>query len=527
MNALQNPILRGFNPDPSIVRVGNDYYIATSTFEWFPGVQIHHSNNLSDWELIGHPLDSTTLLDMKGVPDSCGVWAPCLTHDGERFHLVYSIIKSFDGVWKDTPNYLTTSKDITGPWNDPVFLGSYGFDGSMFHDDDGRKWFLSMLVDHRKGLFFGGIVMQEYDLVEKRLVGPVHHIFKGTSLGITEGPHLYKIYGYYYLLTAEGGTDYGHAVTIARSENITGSYEMHPENPILHHGFQTDHVLQRTGHGDLVWDAEGACFMVFLAGRPLKKNRRCTLGRETCIEKITWHNGWPYLSNRSKVARAVVTELPESVSNRKDEFLNFSKDALSIHYQSLRIPISKDWLWHDHKSGVLRIKGRESLSSTFEQSLIARRVQHFEIDYTARMKFQPTSFQNMMGLVCYYNTGHYYYLHVYGDEDEVSRWLNVICCDNFDTSELLASPLKISSEEIGLRILWKYDQLTFLVEGETGGWQDLGIMADASILSDDYVRDGGKQYRAAFTGSFVGVACQDLTGMGQSGAVLSLEYKEL
>lgn len=163
MVKVRNPIIRGFNPDPSIIRVGKDFYIATSTFEWFPGVQIHHSKNLADWRLIKRPLNRKSQLDMLGVPDSCGVWAPCLSHYEDTFYLIYSNVKSFDGIWKDTPNYLVTTQDISDEWSDPIFIDSSGFDGSLFHDYDGRKWYSSMITDHRKGKFFGGIILQEYD----------------------------------------------------------------------------------------------------------------------------------------------------------------------------------------------------------------------------------------------------------------------------------------------------------------------------------------------------------------------------
>jgi xylan 1,4-beta-xylosidase len=176
MNTITNPILKGFNPDPSILRVNDDYYIATSTFEWFPGVQIHHSKDLINWELIAHPLNRISQLDMKGVPDSCGVWAPCLSYDNGTFYLVYSNVKSFAGVWKDTPNYLVTTKNIRGEWSESVFLDSSGFDGSLFHDADGRKWYLSMRVDHRKGKMFGGIVLREFDTILQKLVGEVFYL---------------------------------------------------------------------------------------------------------------------------------------------------------------------------------------------------------------------------------------------------------------------------------------------------------------------------------------------------------------
>ena len=188
---LQNPILKGFNPDPSILRVGEDFFIATSTFEWFPGVQIHHSKDLVNWRLLTRPLTRKSQLDMRGNGNSAGIWAPCLTHDGEKFHLIYTDVKhwSTTGSFKDTHNYLVTAEHIEGPWSEPIYLNSSGFDPSLFHDDDGRKWLLNMLWDHRPGHHpFAGIVLQEYDPVKQKLVGPIKNIFTGTSLKVTEGP---------------------------------------------------------------------------------------------------------------------------------------------------------------------------------------------------------------------------------------------------------------------------------------------------------------------------------------------------
>lgn len=140
---VENPVLTGFNADPSIIRVGKDYYIATSTFEWFPGVQIHHSGDLAHWELLTQPL---TGVDLRGIPSSGGIWAPCLSWYDGTFYLVYTIVRSYRGMYKDTHNYLVTAKDIMGPWSEPVYLQSMGFDPSLFHDEDGRKWLLSMRI---------------------------------------------------------------------------------------------------------------------------------------------------------------------------------------------------------------------------------------------------------------------------------------------------------------------------------------------------------------------------------------------
>ena len=295
---IRNPILPGFNPDPSIVRVGDDYYIATSTFEWFPGVQIHHSRDLVHWRLLTRPLNRASQLNMLGDPDSCGVWAPCLSYADGLFWLIYTDVKRYGRTTvggasgaslRDFHNYLVTSPRIDGDWSDPIYLNSSGFDPSLFHDEDGRKYLVNMLWDHRPGNNrFAGIVLQEYSAKERKLVGERINIFKGTPLGFTEAPHLYKRNGWYYLLTAEGGTGWGHAVTMARSRKITGPYELHPDTYILSARHRPDVELQRAGHADLVETQNGETYMVYLCGRPLRNRGRCTLGRETAIQKMIW-----------------------------------------------------------------------------------------------------------------------------------------------------------------------------------------------------------------------------------------------
>jgi xylan 1,4-beta-xylosidase len=204
MDQIVNPILPGFNPDPSICRKGDDYYIATSTFEWFPGVQIHHSKDLMHWQLLTRPLVRTSQLDMVGNPNSGGIWAPCLTYADGLFWLIYTDVKSLKGAFKDTHNYLVTASDINGPWSEPVYLNASGFDPSLFHDDDGRKWLVNMLWDFRPNRNkFAGIVLQEYSVFQKKLIGPIKNIFKGTKIAVTEGPHLYKRNELYYLLTRQ------------------------------------------------------------------------------------------------------------------------------------------------------------------------------------------------------------------------------------------------------------------------------------------------------------------------------------
>lgn len=433
MNMITNPILTGFNPDPSICRVGDDFYIATSTFDWFPGVQIHHSRDLVHWHLLTRPLTRVSQLNMKGNPDSCGVWAPNLTYKDGMFYLVYTDVKRFDGRWKDTHNYLVTATEIDGEWSDPIYLNSSGFDPSLFHDEDGRAWVPNLLVDHRKGKFFGGIVLQEYSYREHRLIGEVYYIFPGTALGVTEGPVLFKCNGWYYLITAEGNEP---QVQIEA-----------PDLPVCR------------------WEA-----------------------------------------------------LPERC--------DFEDETMPIDFQSLRVPMDETWVSLRKRSGFLSIKGRESLCSTHHQSMIARRQQDFNFTATTRLEFQPDTFQQMAGLAYYYNTRHFYYLFMSWEESLNSYVLNIFVNDDNRWSEPLPEYIRLEKGEVWLRATVQREKLNFSysIDGDT--WQEIGGTLDASIISDDYVCNKF-EYKAAFTGAFIGICCQDVSGRGKWAYFDSFEYKPL
>jgi len=535
---IQNPVLRGFNPDPAICRVGDDYYIATSTFEWFPGCQIHHSRDLRHWQLVARPLDRVSQLDMQGTPDSCGVWAPCLTYSDGHFYLVYSIVRSFQGVWKDLSNYLVTSTDIQGPWSQPIYLNSSGFDPSLFHDDDGRSWLLNMLVDHRQRKLFGGIVVQEYDKTAQQLLGDPCPIFAGTEHGCTEGPHLYSRNGYYYLLTAEGGTGYEHGMTVARSRSIFGPYEVHPANPLISSRHAPEAYLQKTGHGGLVRTQNDEWYTSFLSARPLTTRGRCITGRETALERIVWRDDdWPYLASGAQVARQQVEapDLPDYPFAVKDERLEFDTPEIDIHFQALRVPLTPDWVNQSERPGYLRLYGRESLSSCFEQSLLARRVQAHSTETSTSVQFAPETFQQMAGLVCYYNSAHYHYLHISGDAfaartagQPARKFINVSSADAGQVSEALPAGLEITGiDTVYMKADYNGAALQFYFALVPGEWQAIGPVMDGSILSDDYVQHSGNgDFYPAFTGAFVGLCCQDLSGKNRHADFAFFTYQE-
>jgi xylan 1,4-beta-xylosidase len=533
---IRNPILPGFNPDPSIVRVGEDYYIATSTFEWFPGVQIHHSRNLAHWRLLTRPLRRASQLNMLGDPDSCGIWAPCLSHADGLFYLIYTDVKRYGRTTvsgaggaslRDFHNYLVTSPRIEGEWSDPVYLNSSGFDPSLFHDDDGRKYLVNQLWDHRPGQNrFAGIVLQEYSVAERKLVGERKVIFKGTALGFTEGPHLYKRNGYYYLLTAEGGTSWNHAVTMARSRALTGPYELHPDVQILSSRNRPDIALQKTGHADLVETQDGETYMVYLCGRPLRNRGRCTLGRETAIQRMTWsEDGWLRTTDGQGVAQleADAPSLPAHVFPPSPVRHEFDTSQLPLDFQWLRSPWPEELFSLTARPGHLRLHGRETIGSQFRQALVARRQQSHCFSAATAVDFEPEHFQQMAGLVCYYNAAKFHYFYLSHDE-ALGKHLRVMSSlPDQVQADVFTPPIPVpSGQPVQLRAEMDFERLCFAYRVGSGDWTWLPQLFDGSILSDEASAPGAPN----FTGAFVGMACQDGAGTAHPADFDFFEYQE-
>ena len=273
MALVHNPILPGFHPDPSMLRVGDTYYLANSTFEWWPGVSIYESKDLANWRLAARPLDRVSQLDMQGIRPSDGIWAPCLSYSQEEklFYLVYTNVHNSAVIW-DSPNYLVTAPSIEGPWSEPVYLNSVGFDPSMFHDDNGKKYFCAMISDHRPGHDrFAGVVMQEYDPVAKKLVGPMKKIWRSHE-ELSEGPHMFKKDGWYYVFLAYGGTGNNHSELTARCRTVDGVYEPDPRGMFITSRFDPDWPLQRAGHTSLVETPQGRWFVSCLDRKSTRLN---------------------------------------------------------------------------------------------------------------------------------------------------------------------------------------------------------------------------------------------------------------
>jgi xylan 1,4-beta-xylosidase len=473
---------------------------------------------------------------MLGDPDSCGVWAPDLTHADGRFYLVYTDVKRYGRTTvggasgaslRDFHNYLVTSADVDGDWSDPVSLNSSGFDPSLFHDDDGKKHLLNMLWDHRPGHNrFAGIVIQEFSPAEGGLVGERRVIFSGTPLGLTEGPHLYKRGGYYHLVTAEGGTGWGHAVTMARARKIEGPYELHPDVHVLSARHRPDLALQRAGHADLVDTPDGSTYMVYLCGRPLPNRGRCTLGRETAIQRMVWGNdGWLRTAAGDGLP-SLETEaprVPESAVPQPQVREHFDDAQLPLDFQWLRSPWRDELFSLTERPGFLRLYGRETVGSLFKQALVARRQQSHCYSASTLVEFEPRHFQQMAGLICYYNSSKFHYLYISRD-DECGKHVRVMSALPDGTQADAFTPAFAIPSEVAveLRVEIDYERLHVGYRVGGGGWTWIPQQFDASILSDEATAPGLPN----FTGAFVGMACQDMSGAGRHADFDWCEYVE-
>lgn len=510
LNRPHNPVLKGFNPDASLLRVGEDYYIATSTFEWFPGVQIHHSRDLINWRPLTRPLDSVSKLDLRGVPSSGGIWAPALTYSDGLFYLMVTVVKGRKGVYKDLHNYLLTAPDVEGPWTEPLFLNSSGFDPFLFHDDDGSKWLLNMRWDYRKGKNrFNGVVLQQFSPEEGRLIGPVTCVTNGTRLGVTEGPFMFKREGWYYLLLAEGGTGWNHAATLARSKSIQGPYEFDPDFPLITTVDDPEHPLQKTGHGALVETQGGEWFLSYICARPLPGRRLCPLGRETGIARVEWtEDGWLRLESGGKnpPLEPPVPRLEPHPFPEPPELDHFDGGKLDERFFSLRVPVDESWLSLAERPGYLRLRGRESLFSLFDQSLVARRLEHFECEVECCVEFAPRHYNQMAGLVFYYDESDHFYLRVSRDEERGKHIALVTACQGQYDEQEGAVVNADGWQRCYLKASVEEGNVSFSCSPDGSVWQPVGQPLDLGQLSDEY------EGKLGFTGTMVGLCAQDLSG---------------
>jgi xylan 1,4-beta-xylosidase len=403
----RNPVLPGCHPDPSICRVGADYYLITSTFEYFPGLPIHHSRDLVHWRLIGHVLDRPGQLPLDGVRPSGGLFAPTLRHHGGVSYVVCTLV---DGV-RESGNFLVTAPHPAGPWSDPVWLDDVpGIDPSLFFDDDGRAWFLgSRPIPVAELAGRTAIWMREFDPERVRVTGPEYVLFTGALVGAAwaEGPHLIRHAGYYYLVLSEGGTEHNHAVTVARSKEVTGPYQNNPANPVLtHRHLGRAQPIVGTGHADLVQTPAGDWHAVLLAMRPYG-GYFYNLGRETFLASVVWEDGWPIINpGAGQVLAEFPAPLPPHPWPPEPSRDDFGASVLAPVWNLLRTP-REEFFSLTARPGHLRLRLRpESVTEACNPSFVGRRQQHMSFVAQTAMDFEAVTANECAGLVLLRDTGH-------------------------------------------------------------------------------------------------------------------------
>lgn len=550
---IRNPIFPGFNPDPCVCRKEGDYYVAVSTFEWMPGIPIYHSKDLKNWELLTHILTDDEKVNLRRLPSAKGIWAPCLTYCREEdlFYVVYGIMNSMNARYFDVDNYVITSKNIEGPWSEPVYLHSAGFDASLFHDDDGRKWLVSLEWETREGYEKpGAICMAEYSPQKQAVIGYPKRIWSGgTDRGCIEGPHLTKRDGWYYIMCAEGGTGYNHCVTMGRSRSVWGPYEPDPANPILtsapgvsYERHDPDHlkpkyynphlVLQKSGHGSYVETPDREVYMFYHASRPFVPELRCTLGRETAVQKMRWtDDGWLRMDtgddseNRAAVQKENPQEniekdgcenkaynlaqlftdessLPEYPLKKIPDFDDFDDDELGNWYYAPRV-MPQSFADVKARPGYVRIRGQEARTSLNRASILARKLTSVYARITTKMEFEPEVYQHSAGLIIYYDNMNYVNLRKYYSETLGGAALSLVRLRNGEKTEYLDTRVNAPDGPVWMRLYVEGRKTWFEWSGDGEEYHRIGPSFDTSEFSDEYCKYG------EFTGTMAGLTCAD------------------
>jgi alpha-N-arabinofuranosidase len=404
MTSYENPIVPGFYPDPSMIRVGDDYYMVASTFEFFPGVPVLHSRDLVNWRTIGHCLTRPSQLDLTACPCSRGIWAATIRHHAGVFYMITTIMNG-----GPTRKFLVHTTDPAGEWSEPIWIDQPGIDPSLFFDDDG----LVYLTSNGGANGQRGINQAIIDLRTGKLTEPDRLIWAGTGGAYPEGPRLFKRDDWYYLSIAEGGCQYGHMQTLARSRSPWGPFEPCPRNPILSHRDRGGHVIQGLGHVDFFTDTAGNWWASCLGYR-ITRQFFYHLGRETFLMPVTWgDDGWPVLGTNGTLEVAMNGPLPRPhpwpTEPVRDDFHG---TALGLQWNFLRNPQPGSWSLEE-KPGCLTLHGNAAtLDDIAAPAFVGRRQQHWDMHATTRLHFDPQVDGDEAGLTLIYNNAHHYEIAV-------------------------------------------------------------------------------------------------------------------
>ena len=478
---FKNPILTGMNPDPSICRVGDDFYIVTSTFEYYPGLPIYHSKDLVNWKLIGYALSTPQSNPLKGTGASGGQYAPTLRYNNGKFYVIGT---NYGSEGTQGISYVTAD-DPAGPWSEPIWVGQWYVDPSLdFYD--GKAYYLT--PDNT-----GGFLLRTIDVATGKEECEAKKVAEGLGGSSPEGPHFYKKGDYYYVMSAEGGTGYEHREVIQRSTTPYGPYEPSPINPVLSNMNVPDHPFQAIGHADLVELQDGSWWAVCLGIRPQGGNYQ-HLGRETFLAPITWTDGWPKVGSdgvvREEYERPPLTWHPWEKDPVRDDFEN---ERLALYWNFLRNPYDKDWSLTE-SPGHLRLKGSAlSLQQNDSPAYIARRQTALNADISTKMTFEPVAENEEAGLLIRGNDKNHYDLLVTMRDGQKVAMMRKYLNDEVADSNFVNLP----DGDVILGISATPTEYTF--------WVKENEDAPSYILAKASTRDLSSEVISGFTGVFIGM----------------------
>ena len=407
---FENPILRGFYPDPSVCRVGNKYYLVCSSFQYFPGVPIFESDDLINWTQIGHCLTRESQLPLEGIESSGGVFAPTIRHHEGRYYMVTTNATFHK-------HFYVYTDDIYGEWSEPIFVDQGGIDPSLFFED-GKAYFTSNGADEEGK---SAVIQCEIEIETGKRLTESKHIWHGSGGKYLESPHLYKIKDYYYLTCAEGGTEYGHMITVARSKSPYGPFEGYPNNPVLTNRNLGGYEIQGIGHGDLFEDTKGNWWLIHLGFR--QTGQWLTyhhLGREVFIVPIQWQeDGW-FTANEIGITEKIIdTDLISyDVKQKLYEKQDFKTLSFNLDWAFLRNPKYCNYDFSE-KSGGVKLRGDSSTINDIDpQTFIGIRQKEFCNDILTNICFDTKEVGTEAGITAYMDENHHYDIAIIEEENE-------------------------------------------------------------------------------------------------------------
>jgi alpha-N-arabinofuranosidase len=465
--SFKNPVIPGFYPDPSICRVGSDYYLVNSSFEYFPGVPVWHSTDMVHWQQIGNVLNRLSQLPLKNCKPSNGIYAPTIRYHNGTFYMVVTLV----GVNMAYQNFYVTATNPAGPWSEPIKVDQSGIDPSLFWDDDGKAYFVSNRAT--KSSDPRAIYQSEIDIATGKRLSDIKQLWKGSGGSYVESPHMYKKDGYYYLQTAEGGTAYGHSVAIGRSKNIWGPYESCPYNPILTNRMSYS-PLQGTGHADMVQATDGSWWMVHLAFRPAVDQIHF-IGRETCLTPVEWKAGeWPVVNGNGQ-SDIVINKTPPNYQTQvpqpfNSEVITNFDQPLGYEWIHIRNPDSANYSLTERK-GYLRLKGSSyNLYDLESPTLVARRQQHFDFSANTLLDFNPLKANEEAGLTMMMDNRFHYDFYI--NSVNGKRFINLRY--TLDALNQILQQLPLPDGEIELMVKGDKKLYTFSYQQKDGKMIEVG-----------------------------------------------------